>query len=304
MHQSFLDHGGFRYLWTALGLLLAAILAYLWHDPLPGPNGGTWLGYTLGTVAAVLILWLTAFGLRKRSYASTLGTLRGWLSAHVYLGLTVPVLSLLHSGFQLGWNLHTLLLFLVFAVVLSGLFGVWAYARYPALITRNRDSSSRQAMLDEIAELDRRALELADRIDPKIHALVLRSQQNTRLGGGVWRQLTAGDRSGGRLLSALRRLAAQRRARGAAPGAAPPPAVGGGTILAMVDFLAATPDRSSETLRELIDLVTRKRTLVARIARDIQYQALLEIWLYLHVPLTFALLAALIWHVLSVFFYW
>ena len=43
---------------------------------------------------------------------------------------------------------------------------------------------------------------------------------------------------------------------------------------------------------------------VTRVARDIQYQALMEIWLYVHVPLSFALLAALIGHVVSVFFYW
>jgi hypothetical protein len=31
---------------------------------------------------------------------------------------------------------------------------------------------------------------------------------------------------------------------------------------------------------------------------------MLEIWLYLHVPLTFALIAALVAHIVSVFFYW
>jgi hypothetical protein len=302
MHESFLAHRGLRYFWIAALLLALSTAAYLWHDPIPTPNGGTWLGYTLGTIAALLILWLMAFGLRKRRYASTLGTLRGWLSAHVYLGLTVPVLSLLHSGFQVGWNLHTLLLALVFAVVLSGLFGVWAYLRYPPLITRNRDSATRAAMLQEIAELDRKALELADRIDPKIHSLVLRSQQRTRLGGGVWRQLTAGDRSD-RLLAALNRYTEERRQR--QPSAAKSATMAGGaTILAMVDYLAAAPDRAGEALRELIDLIARKRSLVARIARDVQFQAILEIWLYLHVPLSFALLAALGWHVVSVFFYW
>lgn len=302
MHESFLAHRGLRYLWVSAILLSLSILAYLWHDPIPKPNGGTWLGYTLGTIAALLILWLMAFGLRKRLYRSTAGTLRGWLSAHVYLGLSVPVLSLLHSGFQVGWNLHTLLLALVFAVVLSGLFGVWAYLRYPPLITRNRDSATRSAMLEEIAELDRKALELADRIDPKIHALVLRSQQKTRLGGSVWHQLTAGDRSEG-VLKALNLLSErQRQQRAQAPTGST--VSGGATILAMVDYLAAAPDRTGEALRELIDLIARKRSLVARIARDIQFQAILEIWLYLHVPLSFALLAALLWHVLSVFFYW
>jgi hypothetical protein len=32
--------------------------------------------------------------------------------------------------------------------------------------------------------------------------------------------------------------------------------------------------------------------------------ALMEIWLYLHVPLSFALLAALTAHIVSVLFYW
>jgi hypothetical protein len=35
-----------------------------------------------------------------------------------------------------------------------------------------------------------------------------------------------------------------------------------------------------------------------------QYQAMMEIWLYVHVPLSFALLAALIAHIVSSFFYW
>jgi hypothetical protein len=35
-----------------------------------------------------------------------------------------------------------------------------------------------------------------------------------------------------------------------------------------------------------------------------QTKALLQIWLYVHVPLTIALLAALTAHVVSVFYYW
>jgi hypothetical protein len=33
-------------------------------------------------------------------------------------------------------------------------------------------------------------------------------------------------------------------------------------------------------------------------------KALLEVWLYVHVPATFALLAALTAHIISVFYYW
>jgi ABC-type transport system involved in cytochrome bd biosynthesis fused ATPase/permease subunit len=51
-------------------------------------------------------------------------------------------------------------------------------------------------------------------------------------------------------------------------------------------------------------LLTRKAELLGRVRRDIQYKAMMDIWLFVHVPLTFALLAALVAHILSVFFYW
>ena len=57
-------------------------------------------------------------------------------------------------------------------------------------------------------------------------------------------------------------------------------------------------------LRKLIDMISRKKRLATRVARDIQYQAMMEIWLYFHVPISFGLLAALTGHIVSSFFYW
>ncbi len=105
MHESMLDYAKRRYLKIAVALCVSSIIAYAWHDPLSPPNGGTWLGYTLGGIGAALILWLTALGVRKRSYSSSLGTLRGWTSAHVYLGLALIVVATLHTGFQFGIDL-------------------------------------------------------------------------------------------------------------------------------------------------------------------------------------------------------
>ena len=76
-------------------------------------------------------------------------------------------------------------------------------------------------------------------------------------------------------------------------------------MFAMVDFLAGkADDRQAEALRKLIDILSRKKSLATRVARDIQFQSLMELWLYFHVPLSFALLAALTGHILVVFFYW
>src|SRR5688572_4994371 len=303
MHDSFLTHENKRYLWLGLLLLVGSIAAYAWHDPVGRPNGGTWLGYTLGTIGALLIVWLMLFGMRKRTYANRIGTLRGWLSAHIYLGTALIVVALLHTGFQFGWNLHTLAFTLMSMVILSGFFGVFAYLRYPHLMTRNRENASRQAMLDEIEEIEGNALALADGIDPTLHKIVLRSIEKTRLGGGVWALVTAHDNSGIALDKAREML--EKRGKAAEAGAPKPKTEEMPTMFAMVDFLSkGVDDKASEALRKLIDLLSRKKSLATRVARDIQFQSLMEIWLYFHVPLSLALLAALTGHIVSVFFYW
>lgn len=301
MHDSILTHARSRYLWMAIALSVISLALYVWHDPGIAPSGSTWLGYTLGTVSALLIVLLLLFGIRKRSYSNSLGTTRGWLSAHIYLGTALILITLLHSGFQFGWNVHTFALIVMLAVIFSGFFGVYAYLRYPALMTRNRDSATRDAMLEEVSEIDQNALTLADGIAPEIHAVVLRSIQNTKLGGGVWTQLRARDGSD-LAIARIRAAISQRNAQTAVPAQGPQ---AGQTMIAMVDFLAGgANDKQTEALRKLIDMLSRKKALATRVARDIQYQAIMEIWLYIHVPLSITLLAALIAHIVSVFFYW
>ena len=112
--------------------------------------------------------------------------------------------------------------------------------------------------------------------------------------------LRAHDDSDAALAGIRAALQAREKSQATAGGAK-----SGQTIFAMVDFLASgTNDRQAEALRKLIDLLSRKKALASRVARDIQYQALMEIWLYFHVPLSFATVAALFAHVVSVFFYW
>jgi len=297
-HDSILNYAKSRYLWFALLLMIGSLAAYIVDDPGGPPNGGTWLGYTLGTLGALIVVWLMLFGMRKRRYLNNIGTLRGWLSAHIYLGTALIMIVLLHTGFQFGWNVHTLAFALMIVVIVSGFFGVYVYLRYPTLMTRNRENASREAMMVEITEIDQNALALADGIAPKIHGVVLRSIQNTRLGGGVWTQLRARDGSAAALV-ALQNALAERETRKDVVTAEMP------TMFAMVDFLSArAADKQGEAMRKLIDLMSRKKGLASRVARDMQYQAMMEIWLYIHVPLSFALLAALIVHITSSFFYW
>jgi hypothetical protein len=275
-HESFLVHQRFRYLKLAVLLTLACIVAYLAWPPPQGHSGNSWLGYTLGTIGALLIIWLMLLGIRKRRYGPGNWSLKDWLSAHVYLGLSLIVIATLHSGFQFGLNIHTLAYILMMLVILSGVFGIVGYARLPRIITRNRRSQTFKEMALEIVDLDRQCVDLALRLGDDFAQEVQRSQVETRLGGSNWRQLSGRDPNCGtaRALSRVRRLAND------------------------------VPQELRERADALVVALGRKQQLVQRARRDIRLKALLDLWLYVHVPLSFALLAALTAHVIAVFYYW
>ena len=275
-HQSLLAFARYRYLKVALFALALAIGAYVWDSPPGGPHGGTWLGYTLGTISALLVLWLLLFGMRKRRYRSTLGTLQGWLSAHVYLGVSLLVLATLHAAFQFGWNVHTLAWVLMVAVILSGFYGVFAYLRFPPRITDTLGDDTLETLLLGIADLDRAVRPLALGLPDTVNRLVLASAQETRI-GGTWRQ----------------------QFRGRDPNCPTTAAVTG--LQTLGKSLRGEEARVNE---QVYGLLARKQALVSRARRAVALKARLDRWLYIHVPLSFALLAALIAHVGAVFFYW
>ena len=66
MHDGFLTYQNMKFLKMAAVLCVLAVVAYVWYQPIDEHNGGTWLGYTLGTIGALLIFWLTWLGIRKR----------------------------------------------------------------------------------------------------------------------------------------------------------------------------------------------------------------------------------------------
>lgn len=303
MHESFLRHERWRYLKAAAALCGLSIALYLWHDPIDGPNGGTWLGYTLGTLGTLMIGWLTWLGVRKRRYASNLGTVKGWVSAHIYFGLALLVIATLHTGFQFGLNLHTLAYLLMVLVIASGVWGIVVYTRYPRLITDHRAQATREAWLEEVFELSERAIQLADQISPDVHRFVLRGAERVHLGGS-WRDQMFGPRGGGGTTELFALTEILRKKLGAT-GAERAAVADAEQIILLTDsrIMMSERDPAIERLKQLLELLTRRNDLAERVNQDVQMHARLQIWLYLHVPLTAALLAALTAHIIAVFLY-
>jgi hypothetical protein len=297
MHQSFINFRHYRYGLIAGIASLITLVTYLLDRPRVPPNGGTWLGYTLGTIAALLVIFLALFGIRKRSFRSTIGTAIGWLSAHVYLGLAALLIATLHSGMHFGRNVHTVAYVLMCLVTLSGCWGVYAYVSFPGAMMQQRGNLRRSEFLRQIAELDSSSLELAESISPQITQLLAEGARRTDLGGGnLWKQLRSRDES--TLLLGI----------GSAPRRSS--LVSNANQRALIRTLAEIrPGRSSSevalsSVQKLLELAGSKAVLLQRLRRETQFAALLRIWLFLHVPLCCALLAALCIHVVTVFLYW
>jgi hypothetical protein len=274
--STFLEYGNYRYLKVSAFLAALATIAYLFSKPAIGHYGGTWLGYTLGTIGAAIIFFLLWFGVRKRQYKSSAADLKSWLSAHVYLGILLIIVVTLHTGFELGWNIHTLAYALMMIVILSGFYGVYAYLRLPGIMTEKMGEETLESLFMKIADLDREARRIAMQLPDQINQVVLDAAQKTRIGGGFLQQLSGRQRNcpTASALEKIQSLGSQLK------------------------------DEQAKANRELYFVTLKKQALLTQAREDVMLRAKLEIWLYFHVPLSIALLAALIAHIVSVFFYW
>jgi hypothetical protein len=275
-HEGFLRHKRFRWLKIALLLSLAALLGYALIDVQPRHNGGSWYGYTLGTIGALLILWLTVLGIRKRAMTRGRWSLKAWTSAHVYLGLSLIVIATLHAGFQFGWNVHTLAYALMMIVIVSGIYGISVYATLPKQLSDNAAEMTRPQMIDAVDKLDRQLQVAAQPLGVEDTQIVRMSLSDNPFRGGLFARLSGNYPRCG---TAKAHVELRRRH-------------------------ALATGEQEEALEPVVKLLERKGAALGRIRKHMRIRALLEVWLYVHVPMTFALIAALAAHIVSVFFYW
>lgn len=275
-HEGFLRYRRFRWLKIAAAIALLTALVYLLVDVQPRHNGGSWLGYTLGTIGFALILWLGMLGIRKRNITRGRWSLKAWTSAHVYLGLALIVVGTLHTGFQFGWNVHTVAWVLMMLVILSGVYGIIVYAALPQGLSDSRSEMTGPQMIEAVNSLDKQIQGAAQPLSDADSAVVLGSLGEDPFGGGVWRRLTGSyPRCGNR--EALRIMRERER---------------------------EDNGRQAAAIGQVVGLLEKRDAALQRIRGYVQRRALLEVWLFVHVPLTFVLIVALIAHVVSVFFYW
>lgn len=263
----------------ALGLVLAIVvcLAVFAANGLLGDirSGNVW-GLSYGAAATLLLLIAAAYGVRRRTMrvATRLGAGPAslWLSMHTFTGTLFLLLVLMHSGFQLpeGWITWGLWLLSIWTV-LSGFLGLALQRWIPRRLT---SGLTLEVHYDRIPELVDEVRTRAEAIAQECGETV-RGFYERRIAGTFeqpsWGWLYFLDISGG----------LHRRLR-------------------EFDFLA---ERLSAEERERLDRLRRLTAAKSEMDAQFTLQRTLRFWLWLHVPATLVLLALLVIHLFTVFYY-
>jgi hypothetical protein len=106
-----------------------AVLASVWFFAASGAQGD-WVsgrsfpGFTFGVLGGLICLFEFALWGRKKVRSWRIGRTQVWMRAHIWLGLLAVPLLVYHSGFRWGGTLSTVLMALFLVVIASGVWGL------------------------------------------------------------------------------------------------------------------------------------------------------------------------------------
>lgn len=138
---------------TAAASAVAAI-AYgwsAWSSPY-GTSGGSALGLTFGVLGFACMVVAALLAPRKKVRTWPLGSARLWMRMHLWLGVLAVPLVLFHSGFALGGAFTTVLMVLFYVVVASGVVGLGVQQYLPRMMTDRLPLETVREQIDHVLE--------------------------------------------------------------------------------------------------------------------------------------------------------
>jgi hypothetical protein len=126
------------WLFFSAAALAVAALGYAMYSAVVvgGPRGGSAVGLTYGIIGYAFMLFAGLIGLRKKYPIVQVGRATTWMRGHLWLGLLSFPLILFHAAFSLGAGALTRTLMVLFIVVIvSGIFGAALQHFLPRLLT-------------------------------------------------------------------------------------------------------------------------------------------------------------------------
>jgi hypothetical protein len=131
--------------WAAVAIVLfliatALYIPYHFYSQPEGPSGGTWPGIIYGVVGTGMILFAMALTPRKKLRTLRVGRAYWWVQGHIWFGLLAFPVIIYHAGLRPGlWGgyLPWALMIVFLLIELSGIFGLIMQNILPSKILRD-----------------------------------------------------------------------------------------------------------------------------------------------------------------------
>jgi hypothetical protein len=120
-------------------------------DPTSWPGGSSLPGLIFGVLGGLIILFEFLLWFRKKVRVWRIGRAQTWLRAHIWLGLLCVPLLIYHSGFRLGGSLSTVLMVLLAIVILSGVWGLFLQQILPTQMLERIPAETIFSQIDRLS---------------------------------------------------------------------------------------------------------------------------------------------------------
>jgi hypothetical protein len=262
------------------------------HDPLHPVSGGSAAGLTFGAAGSACMLFAAALTLRKQLKNWRLGKTSRWLAGHVWISVLALPLILFHAGFRCGGPLTTALIVLLAVSWGSGVVGLLIQHVLPRLMT---EQVPRETIFEQV--------------DHVIDLLRVEARKLIEGVAGPLEPALAGAALAGAAAASAPAAAAKAPRAGSAPlkdyfveqvwpwlSASHPSKAAfdqpSTVMMQRAHVRRLVPADLHETVDDLFDLCEERR----QIERQRRLHLWMHGWLFVHVPASWALLAAGLFH--------
>jgi hypothetical protein len=149
--------------WGLASFVVLVILAglYGWYRAasVDGPRGGSLPGLAFGVLAAALMIFAGLLAARKKVPRWQVGSAAWWLRGHIWLSLLSLPVTLFHTGFRFGGPLEQGLMWVYLVVMVSGVIGLLMQQYIPRLM---KVTLPEQAIFEQLPVVTRGLRETAD----------------------------------------------------------------------------------------------------------------------------------------------
>ncbi|MGH7163445.1 MAG: hypothetical protein ACREID_08165 [Planctomycetota bacterium] len=136
---------------AALAASAGAYALYARSEP-GGPSGGSAPGLAFGIAGSALVLFAASLGLRKKVPHWRVGRAAAWLRGHLWLGALSFPLILFHAGFEFGGPLTTVLMWIFVAVFATGVLGALLQHFVPRVMMNSLPQETVYEQIDHVRD--------------------------------------------------------------------------------------------------------------------------------------------------------